>query len=92
MWDERALLETNLPGVSIMKPLKGVDDNLYENLDSYFTLEYPKYELVFCVQDASDPAIEIVRQLIAKYPLVDARLFYGCKNNQIKQNFKINFF
>lgn len=67
----------NLPGVSIMKPLKGVDMNLYENLESYFHINYPKYEILFCIQEKNDPAVKVVKSLISKYPLVDARLFCG---------------
>lgn len=67
----------DLPGVSIMKPLKGVDDNLYENLRTFFNIDYPQYELIFCVQDAADPAIDIVKKLIAEYPVIDAKLYYG---------------
>lgn len=69
--------ETKLPGVSILKPLKGVDDNLIENLCTFFQIDYPKYEILFCVQDATDPAVEVVRQLLNRFPHVDAKLFSG---------------
>ena len=50
-------------GVSIIKPLNGLIPSLEENLLSYFTLEYPLYELIFCVADKNDPAIGIVKKL-----------------------------
>ena len=68
-----------LPGVSVIKPLMGVDDNLMDNLDTFFTLDYPLYELLFCVTDPSDPVIAVVRHLIDKHPSVDAKLFCGGK-------------
>lgn len=66
-----------LPGVSILKPLKGIDDNLIENLSTFFDIDYPNYEIIFCVQDANDPAIEVVRKLLIRFPSIDASLFYG---------------
>lgn len=66
-----------VPGVSILRPLKGLDTNLYENLESTFTQEYPNYELLFSVADASDQALGVVRELIAKYPQVKAEIVIG---------------
>lgn len=68
---------SNLPGVSIIKPLLGVDTNLKSNLVTFFHLDYPKYELLFCVQDPDDDAVSLVQELITCYPMTDAKLFIG---------------
>uniref|UniRef100_A0AAQ4QTT9 ceramide glucosyltransferase n=1 Tax=Gasterosteus aculeatus aculeatus TaxID=481459 RepID=A0AAQ4QTT9_GASAC len=77
-----------LVGVSLLKPLKGVDPNLISNLETFFTLDYPKYEILLCVQDKDDPAVDVCKKLLGKYPNVDARLFIGGKKVGI--NPKIN--
>lgn len=51
-------------------------------------MDYPIYELLFCVQDVNDPVINLVKELIDQYPNVDAKLFCGGKNVGI--NPKIN--
>lgn len=66
-----------VPGVSILRPLKGLDTNLYENLESTFTQEYPNYEIIFSVADENDQALVVVRELIAKYPHVKAEIIIG---------------
>lgn len=71
------LFVDELPGVSVVKPLMGVDPFLETNLTSHFTMNYPKFELLFCVQDDQDPAIDLVKKLCAQHPDVDCRLFIG---------------
>ena len=56
------------PPVSIFKPLKGLDENLRSNLETFFQQDYPHFELVFGINDHDDPAIEVVRSLKAAYP------------------------
>lgn len=54
-------------GVSILKPLMGCTDTLEENLETYFTLDYPVYEIIFCVETKEDPAVAVIKKLQAKY-------------------------
>lgn len=69
--------ETPLPGVSVLKPLMGADPNLQANLETFFLMDYPVYEILFCVEDKADPALALVHKLLDKYPKVDARVFVG---------------
>lgn len=63
--------------VSILKPLRGADENLMTNLESFFVMNYKTYELLFCIEDKDDPAIEVVKNLMHIYPNVDAQLIHG---------------
>src|SRR5262245_36559699 len=64
----RRNLAEHTPPVTIFKPLKGLDEELEENLRSFFHLDYPVYQLLFGVADANDPAIPVVRKLLAEFP------------------------
>jgi ceramide glucosyltransferase len=57
-----------LPPVSILKPLKGVDPEIYQSFRSHCLQDYPEYEIIFGVSDPNDPAIESVKQLQAEFP------------------------
>lgn len=78
----------DLQPISIIKPLKGLDPGVKENLESFFHIDYPKFELLFCVGESSDPVIPIVQELIARYPHVQAHLRVGSVD--IGPNPKIN--
>lgn len=81
--EDPLLLSDNLPGVSIIKPLMGVDPLLEINLESHFQINYPKYELLCCVQDDQDAAISLFEKLKERYPKVDCKLFIGGKDGII---------
>jgi ceramide glucosyltransferase len=57
-----------LPGVSILKPLKGIDPEIYESFRSHCLQDYPEYEVIFGVSDMNDPAIESVKRLQEEFP------------------------
>ena len=57
-----------LPPVSILKPLKGTDPDIYESFHSHCLQDYPEYEIVFGVSEADDPAVASVQQLQRKFP------------------------
>jgi ceramide glucosyltransferase len=58
----------SLPFVSILKPLKGTDPEIYESFRSHCLQDYPEYEIIFGVSDPEDPAIESVRRLQREFP------------------------
>jgi len=62
------------PPVSILKPLRGLDPQMYESFRSHCLQDYPEYEIIFGVSDADDPAVEAVHQLIREFPQCRMRL------------------
>ena len=69
-----------LPPVSILKPLKGTDPEMYESFRSHCLQDYPEYEIIFGVSDADDPAIVFVERLKAEFPQIPIRLVFCLKN------------
>lgn len=57
-----------LPPISIIKPLKGLDDNLFDNIESFCRQDYPEYELILSLQDYNDPAYRVAEKIRNKYP------------------------
>ena len=68
------------PPVSVLKPLCGVDPLTELALESFFLVNYPDYQLVFGVQCETDPVLDVLARLRARYPerdvtvVVDATL------------------
>ncbi len=63
-----------LPHVTVLKPLRGADDSLESNLETFFLQDYPRMELLFGIEGEGDPAAAVVRRLAARYPGVCSRL------------------
>ncbi|HUJ20984.1 MAG TPA: bacteriohopanetetrol glucosamine biosynthesis glycosyltransferase HpnI [Bryobacteraceae bacterium] len=62
------------PPISVLSPLEGIEDGLERNLRSFFEQRYPAFELLFAVRRADDPALDVVRRLMAEFPGVPARI------------------
>jgi len=65
------------PAVSIVQPLCGIDAFSRQTLASIFALNYPDYEILFCVADGADPIVPLARRFIADNPHISARLLIG---------------
>ncbi|MBW6506809.1 MAG: ceramide glucosyltransferase [Rhodobacteraceae bacterium] len=70
-------LPGTLPRVSLLRPLCGLDPFDAETLGTTFALDYPNYELIFCVASPDDPVADLARRLIAAHPERGAQLLVG---------------
>lgn len=81
-------IDNNHPLVSILKPIKGIDDNLEDNLCSFFELDYPTYEIIFGVDSEDDPAIPIIKRVVNKYNHINSQLVISDRKSGL--NPKVN--
>ena len=75
-------------GVSIIRPVCGVENFSEATLVSAFRLVYPRYEILFCAADEADPVVPLVTRLIEAHPNISARLLIG--NDRVSSNPKLN--
>lgn len=65
------------PKISLLRPVCGLDRFDAETLGSSFALDYPDFEVIFCAARSDDPAVPLLRRLIADHPQVEAQLLIG---------------
>ena len=82
------LSSSQLPPVSLVRPLCGIDNYATDTLRSTFELDYPHYEILFCVASAKDPVVPLVQRLMREYVEADAKLLVG--DERISSNPKLN--
>jgi ceramide glucosyltransferase len=71
----------DLPPVTLLKPLHFDEPGLEEDLDTFLAQDYPApIQIVFGVQDESDPAIAVVKHLMARHPGVDMELVIDARS------------
>ncbi len=56
------------PGISVLKPLCGLDDELEGNLASFAAQDWPRFEVLLGVKDPEDPAWAAARDFAARHP------------------------
>ncbi len=62
------------PLITVFKPLKGPDDQLEQNLRSFFEQDYACYELLFGLSAKEDPAYPVVQGLQKEYPDIPVKI------------------
>ncbi|MBV8595161.1 MAG: bacteriohopanetetrol glucosamine biosynthesis glycosyltransferase HpnI [Candidatus Eremiobacteraeota bacterium] len=61
-----------LPAVTILKPLCGDEPDLFDNLASFCDQEFGRFQIIFGVREASDPAVGVAQRVVTAFPRVDA--------------------
>ena len=79
---------TDCPPVSIVQPLCGIETFSVKTLATPFGIDWPDYEVIFCVASRTDPIIPLVQAVISEHPAVRARLLVG--NDVVSANPKLN--
>ena len=74
-WRRRGLATGYTPDVSILKPVKGVDPQMYAGLVSHCQQQYAgRFEILFGVGSLDDPAVAEIKRLQAEFPNIVIRL------------------
>nr|WP_314094083.1 ceramide glucosyltransferase [uncultured Shinella sp.] len=76
------------PPVSIVIPVRGIENFTGETLERAFRLSWPRYELLFCVAHGNDPIIPLIEKTAAAHPEIAMRILIG--DDRISANPKLN--
>lgn len=74
---QKARLARQVAPVSVLRPLRGVDDELLENLESLCCQDHPQYEIILGAADGSDPALQVAREVARRHPELPIRVVVG---------------
>ncbi|MBS1787073.1 MAG: bacteriohopanetetrol glucosamine biosynthesis glycosyltransferase HpnI [Acidobacteria bacterium] len=85
---QRALGLNFTPPATIFKPVRGADAEAYENFASFCRQDYPTFQIIFGVREASDPAVPIIQRLIANHPDCDIALVIS--DHEVGYNAKVS--
>ena len=72
--DALAVPDANLPAVTILKPVHGMEAELEQNLESFFQQDYPHYEIIFGARDAANPALQVAESVRARHPRIKTQV------------------
>lgn len=70
----RARIDDNAPQVSIFAPCRGLDEGLADNLAALFKLDYPRYELIFVIDNVGDKSRRVIEAVQGKFPNIKSKL------------------
>ncbi|HEY1759683.1 MAG TPA: glycosyltransferase [Bryobacteraceae bacterium] len=75
------------PPVSILKPIRGLDPDARANLESFCQLDYPEYEIVFCIDGEDEAVVSAIEELRRCFPQRNIRVLHG--SGRIATNDKV---
>ncbi len=78
------------PPVTILKPLKGAETGLLENLRSFCEMDYPEFQIILTVATPNDPAASVAKKIKNQFPGLDIQIVFSGNNPPLGLNPKIN--
>ena len=85
---EQDSMPVHLPPVSVLKPMKGMDPEFRDNLETFIAQDHPEYELLLGFLEQDDGAAEQVRKLIR--PDIEHRVRVIVSSDDVGSNRKVS--